>query len=83
MASQHLMGVAAVALAHLLYGSGKQALAIENVGIFGKKAKHQPGHEVVHVMPRARRWPILGCRAAVRRTACSGAQWRARRSGCP
>ncbi len=35
-------GVDAVALAHLFDGVGKQALAIEDVGVFGKEAEHQP-----------------------------------------
>lgn len=43
------MRVAAVALAHLLDGLGEQTLAVEDVGVFGKEAKNQARHEVVHV----------------------------------
>ncbi len=36
----HLMRVGAIALAHLLDGVGEQALAVENVGVFGKETEH-------------------------------------------
>ena len=46
---QHRMRVAAVALAHLLHGLGKQAVSAENPRVFGKKAEDELSHEVVHV----------------------------------
>ena len=46
---RHLMGIGAVAFAHLLHGLGEQTLAIEDVGVFGKEAEDQSRHEMVHV----------------------------------
>jgi hypothetical protein len=54
------VGVASVALAHLVHRLGEQAFAVEDVGVFGKEAEHQPGHEVIHVGCGARPWPSPG-----------------------
>ena len=37
---------------------GEQALAVEDVGIFGKKAEDQPRHEVVQLLPALGSVPI-------------------------
>lgn len=44
------MGVGRVSRAHLRDCFGEQALADEDVRVFGKKAEDEPCHEVIHVM---------------------------------
>lgn len=52
------MGVAAVALAHLLHGLGEQAIAVEDASIFSEKTEDQSRHEVIHVMATLGSSPI-------------------------
>ena len=44
------IGVAAVACADLGDGVGKQALLVEDAGVFCEKAEYQPRHKVVHAV---------------------------------
>ena len=53
-----LVGVAGVARAHVLDRAGEQALAHEDASVFGKKAKDEPGHEVVDLMAALGRAPV-------------------------
>ncbi|MNL25611.1 hypothetical protein D3C87_1470970 [compost metagenome] len=55
---QHLMGVGAVAFAEPLNRLGKQAIAIEDVGVFRKKTEHQSRHKMVHVGAAFVRGPL-------------------------
>jgi hypothetical protein len=52
------MGVAGVAVAHLLQGAREQGFAVEDVGVLGEEAEDQAGHEVVHVPAAFGRGPV-------------------------
>ena len=51
-------GLACAAVAHLLYGLGEQASAVEDVGVFSKKAEDEPRHEVVEFLPALGHAPV-------------------------
>src|SRR3546814_1302256 len=53
-----LVRVGAVTVAEPLDGGGEHALSVEDVGVLGKEAEDQPGHEVVNVGPALCRSPV-------------------------
>lgn len=53
-----LVGVGAVTIRHPIHCCGEHIATVEDVGVFGKEAKDQPRHEVVHVMAAVGSAPV-------------------------